>query len=235
MKILRNVEKVPALRYIFKLFKMPVNIQSIYEKVDNLARLHEKVDNLHFLLTELISVYNRSNVIYVDDNMLIKRIRDYFFCIPLEDYKLLLHLLYGNPEPGLDMFIIKNLKNGAFFVDIGAHIGIVTLRAASIVGLKGKVYAFEPTPRVNKILQHNIYINNYTDIVEVFPLAISNKKGKTKLYQYNIYGHNTLFSYSNGIDEFVERYNREWMLERLGYQSAKEALHVFYTVTQKSA
>jgi len=34
-------------------------------------------------------------------------------------------------------------------------------------------------------------------------LAISNKKGKNKLYQYEIYGHNTLFPYSNG-DTFVE-------------------------------
>lgn len=37
------------------------------------------------------------------------------------------------------------------------------------------------------------------------------------------------------ISEFIDRYNREWMLERLGYLSPNEALNGYNSVVQKSA
>jgi transposase InsO family protein len=37
------------------------------------------------------------------------------------------------------------------------------------------------------------------------------------------------------IGEFIDRYNREWMLERLGYLSPNEALNDYNSVVQKSA
>ena len=50
-------------------------------------------------------------------------------------------------------FVSKILKEGETFVDIGAHMGYYTILAASIVGEKGKVFAFEPDHRNTLVLE----------------------------------------------------------------------------------
>jgi transposase InsO family protein len=52
---------------------------------------------------------------------------------------------------------------------------------------------------------------------------------------FSLHDLETLEEAEKAIGEFVGRYNREWMLERLGYLSPIEALNAFYTVKQKSA
>ena len=52
---------------------------------------------------------------------------------------------------------------------------------------------------------------------------------------FSLHDFETLEEADKAIGKFVERYNREWMLERQGYLSPEEALNVFYTVKQKSA
>lgn len=52
---------------------------------------------------------------------------------------------------------------------------------------------------------------------------------------FSLHDFETLEEAEKAIGEFVGRYNREWMLERLGYLSPKDALNAFYTVKQISA
>lgn len=52
---------------------------------------------------------------------------------------------------------------------------------------------------------------------------------------FSLHDFETLEEAEKAIGEFVKRYNREWMLERLGYLSPEEALNAFYTVKQISA
>jgi FkbM family methyltransferase len=51
--------------------------------------------------------------------------------------------------------LIDFLKEGDTFVDIGANLGYYTLLAAALVGEKGSVHTFEPTPRTFKTLEMN--------------------------------------------------------------------------------
>jgi FkbM family methyltransferase len=60
---------------------------------------------------------------------------------------------------------IHFLKPGMIAVDCGAHIGEYTLLFAHLVGSNGRVYAFEPDPRVFKILKENVTLNNLRNIV----------------------------------------------------------------------
>ncbi len=75
----------------------------------------------------------------------------------------------------------KTIKEGMTVVDIGAHIGYYTLFSASLVGEKGKVYAFEPGPENYSLLVKNIEVNGYNNVVAV-KKAVSNKAGVTKLF-----------------------------------------------------
>jgi len=75
-------------------------------------------------------------------------------------------LRYGFFEEGLTKMILKYLKPGMVFIDIGAHIGYYSMLSSFIVGEKGMVYSFEPTPKTYQILKQNIkrkniIINNY--------------------------------------------------------------------------
>src|SRR5215472_4923617 len=56
---------------------------------------------------------------------------------------------YGFFEEGLTRALIKMLPPGGVFIDIGAHVGYYTLLASLLVGSKGHVVAFEPTPRTH--------------------------------------------------------------------------------------
>jgi len=59
-------------------------------------------------------------------------------------------------------------------VDIGAHVGIVTLAAAH---LGAKVYAFEPSELNIQILTRNIVEHGLADKVTIIPMAVTNHSG----------------------------------------------------------
>lgn len=63
--------------------------------------------------------------------------------------------LYGYSEEGLTTMVLKYLKPGMIFFDIGAHIGYETLLSSKIVGDEGKVFSFEPTPSTYNLLYKN--------------------------------------------------------------------------------
>jgi len=87
---------------------------------------------------------------------------------------------------------LKNLiKKGDVVLDIGANIGYYTLLFAQLVGNTGKVYAFEPDPRNYQLIEKNIEINNFTNVVLV-KKAVCAKSGNTTLYLMESGAHNTL-------------------------------------------
>ena len=69
------------------------------------------------------------------------------------------------------------LGEGMVFVDVGAHIGLYTLLAASRVGPRGRVFAFEPAPDNFRVLQYNIAQNGFTN-VSAEPVAVSRGRGR---------------------------------------------------------
>lgn len=69
-------------------------------------------------------------------------------------------------------FLFDCLDRNELFVDIGANIGAYTILAAS----KGsKVISIEPIPSSFEILKKNILLNGFSDTVDIFNIAISDK------------------------------------------------------------
>lgn len=72
------------------------------------------------------------------------------------------------------------LKPGDVFYDIGANIGFLTVIGARLVGVQGRVYAFEPVPQNLDILSHNLDLNHFQQVT-VVPKAISSASGNGEL------------------------------------------------------
>ena len=68
------------------------------------------------------------------------------------------------------------LYPGAIVIDVGANIGSFTLLAASIVGVNGRVYAFEPVGETFARLERNISLNRMGNVVPCRE-AIGGKEG----------------------------------------------------------
>ncbi len=88
---------------------------------------------------------------------------------------------YSLLEPYETSVVKRMVKPGMCIYDIGANIGYYTVLFSSLVGTRGRVYAFEPEPENVRLLQKNITSNNIPNIV-VVPMAVSKKNGTAKFY-----------------------------------------------------
>ena len=87
-------------------------------------------------------------------------------------------------ELRLAKFLIKNLKEGDVFIDIGAHYGYFSLLAESLVGGKGWVYSIEASKGTFILLQQNVW---QSERVKPFHLAISDEPGTISFYEFPVF------------------------------------------------
>jgi FkbM family methyltransferase len=86
-------------------------------------------------------------------------------------------LLRGEPwEPYVIEEMKKHVAAGDTVLDLGAHIGSLTVAMARLVGPKGKVYAFEPQRKIYRELVHNLELNQLTQVVPL-RYALSSEPG----------------------------------------------------------
>jgi FkbM family methyltransferase len=82
----------------------------------------------------------------------------------------------GAHDSAVAKALIRFLKPGDVFWDIGAHIGYTSLLASRLVGPTGHVHAFEPLPENLVRLHEGIRLNRATNVV-VHPVAVSDTVG----------------------------------------------------------
>ncbi len=92
----------------------------------------------------------------------------------------------GSYEDEIYKIINISLKPGFFALDIGANIGIQSIRMSQCVGQAGKVFSFEPLNYLREKFKKNIGLNKCENIT-LFPLALSDKE---ETISVNINEHN---------------------------------------------
>jgi FkbM family methyltransferase len=90
-------------------------------------------------------------------------------------------LLGGNFENAESRFLLRFLQLGMTVLDIGAHHGYYTLLLSKAVGSRGKVIAFEPSPRERIRLRHHVWLNCCKN-VQIESLALGSSNGEAELY-----------------------------------------------------
>jgi FkbM family methyltransferase len=78
-------------------------------------------------------------------------------------------------------FVERLLRPGMTVLDIGAHQGLYTLLASTLVVPNGRVFAFEPSPRERKALRLNVGLNRCKNVI-IEELALGNEEGEGSLY-----------------------------------------------------
>jgi FkbM family methyltransferase len=79
------------------------------------------------------------------------------------------------------------LKDDSIFLDIGANVGFFTIQIGKRVFRNGKVFSFEPHPKLVNLLRWNIHLNGLSRTVTCFPFGLSNQNSPSK-FAYPI-GH----------------------------------------------
>lgn len=111
-------------------------------------------------------------------------------------------------EIRLAKFLINHLKQHDVFIDIGAHYGYFSLLASKLVGLKGKVVAFEASPKTFNILNKNKLT---TKNIEAHNLAISDTDAELTFYEFpNLYAeYNSLDISQFENEQWFKKYKPE--------------------------
>ena len=71
----------------------------------------------------------------------------------------------GTGGPAEQEALLRHLRPGMTFYDLGANIGYFSLMAARMVGPSGKVIAFEADPEIASRLRDNLAYNHFTHVV----------------------------------------------------------------------
>ncbi|HKW98709.1 MAG TPA: FkbM family methyltransferase [Bryobacteraceae bacterium] len=87
----------------------------------------------------------------------------------------------GEWQPEIWQSLAPSLSEGSVFLDVGAHIGYFSMKAAKRVGKTGRVLAFEPNPETLKLLRDNVAANR-TENVIVEPIACTDREQTLTLY-----------------------------------------------------
>ena len=85
-------------------------------------------------------------------------------------------------EPETTDYLRQRLRPGAVFADIGANHGYFTMLAASLVGEHGRVFAFEPNPRVYEQLENHVRLNAFESRVVLLAEALWDETGERRLF-----------------------------------------------------
>ena len=128
---------------------------------------------LNMKITRLMkSMQNYDNPLkFLVGIFLIKLRVSYFFKIKMNGYVLNFYptslslALWINPHARKDdeSFFERYLRANDNVIDVGANIGSLALRAASIVK-SGRVFAVEPHPQISKYLAENVKANRFSNI-----------------------------------------------------------------------
>lgn len=93
-------------------------------------------------------------------------------------------LIYFNTYDYFELKALRQLiPEKGIFLDIGANIGLYSLILAGKTGPEGKIYAFEPDPKLIDQFVSNIQLNHFDHFIKIFPLALSDKEGVASFFK----------------------------------------------------
>ncbi|EKF18040.1 FkbM family methyltransferase [Nitratireductor pacificus] len=101
-----------------------------------------------------------------------------------EDISLSPHIIKGGHwEPWVTEFLIRELRVGDVFLDIGANCGFFSLLASRLVKARGFVVAFEPQAKLAELLSNSLAVNGHADTSRVVAKAVGETAGTAHLGQ----------------------------------------------------
>ena len=95
------------------------------------------------------------------------------------------------------------IEPGMTIVEVGAHMGYITMQSARAAGPAGRVFAFEANPRAVPLIERNLADNDLGDRVTVVPLALGDVPGVHAFYLSGG-GDTSSLQQPDGVSERIE-------------------------------
>lgn len=93
------------------------------------------------------------------------------------DYTSLALKLWGDFEPHTKRFLLREVRPGSIFLDLGANVGYFSL-LAGLEAKAARVIAFEPNPDIAARLRDSVEANGLHGRVQVVEKALSDRAGE---------------------------------------------------------
>lgn len=168
--------------------------QRLLDRFDRLERLlteqaerHERIERR---LEEAIAYFaTRSNRLvdsqsaYLGDHTAITFLENGIrILVDTRSIDIGIHLLtLGRWETAYTTLFTRLVKPGDRVLDLGANHGVYALLAAQIVGPTGQVDAFEPNPRLAKLVDLSLRLNGFSGWARVHAVGASEEAGTARL------------------------------------------------------
>ncbi|GJM08743.1 MAG: hypothetical protein DHS20C11_10190 [Lysobacteraceae bacterium] len=88
-------------------------------------------------------------------------------------------------EAPITEWVSRAARPGKTMLDVGANYGYFTLLMAHLVGPDGKVWAFEPNPRIMDLLRESIHHSGYASRIKTKCVALDAKRGQLPFRQHS--------------------------------------------------
>lgn len=123
---------------------------------------------------------NTSWAIRLRDDLILCRVLGIFkMYVDPRDRSISPHLMMdGWWEPRTTELIIDRLRFGMTAIDVGANLGYFTLLMAIHCGPDGRVIAFEPNPRIAKLLKESVALNGLGARVDFHETVVGESDGR---------------------------------------------------------
>ena len=142
------------------------------------ARLENKIDRL---LNEIDFIKNRTSAYLGDDIGLTYLIDETPIYINTNDFGCPSNFINGGRyEEDYIAVLASFCKPNSVFLDIGANLGVFSLRLASRMK-HGKIFAFEPNPKINDLLSRSVFLSGCGHIINVCKFGLSDTNTTLRL------------------------------------------------------
>ena len=176
------------------------NLAALSAQNMRIAATHqEATERVTALLDDFGRVLSRrAPVVPLTDNDYLVRTPLGWLVAPGDDERLLMAMIEtgGVLEPGTAAVLATLLRPGDTMIDVGAHIGTITIPAARAVGPGGQVIAVEPGARAAALLRRSLHINSLAPWVMLHDCAAGAANGEAMLHLTPVIGENSLISHS---------------------------------------
>ncbi|WP_421852522.1 FkbM family methyltransferase [Novosphingobium sp.] len=168
-----------------------------------LAMLEQKLDAVMAKVSEVRQLVGPYSSLFPDGSMLTQTIHNLKYFIDPDDLIIAPQMvIYRQWEADVSEVFHHLCGPETVVVDVGANFGYFSVLSANIIGNQGsgRVFAFEPNPKLAELLRRNIEINWSIAPVTFHQAAVADTPGELTLYVPKGHGANASLSPPEGIE-----------------------------------
>jgi len=153
-----------------------------------------------------------SNATYIGNNRILCRVNyGNNLLLPSNDLSITPEIIMnGSMELPLTQYFQHHVSPGNRILDIGANLGYFSVLLGALIGPSGRLWAYEPHPRLHGLLLDNLSINYLRDRVTPIAKAAYSKPGELNFHSSQRFMGNSsihapsAFYEHHYTDEFIE-------------------------------